>query len=256
MLLFKRGLTKPPIYSPKETEALKQAKSSQVDEENKKDYTEQQTPHTSDDPAVKKVMNELEKQDQEQMVSSKDQNLEQLGVDMGIMEAKAEEVISKNRDATQEAHKEVIKEAAKGVEQSQNKIESLLSKSSIPLFEAKTVWPFDFFPSTVTIDINQVNIIHGQFFLSDRRYSISIDNILDCLVDVSPFFGCLRIIDAGFSHNDIEIRYLKRADAMKARRIIQGLIIANKQKLDLITLPNEELLPKIEEIGKITISQN
>jgi hypothetical protein len=257
MFSFKNILTKPPIYNPKPTGVMAKQNNTVLNEPaSSSTISQPKTPPVSNNQKINEAIDYYDKKDKADVVNPRDQDLQDLGVEMGMMEAVADQVKTRNRDATEEGHKEAIKESVKGIEQSNSKLDALVKKATKPLLQLKTVWPFDFFPSTLTIDINQVNVIHGQFFMSDRRYSISIDTILDVLVDTSPFFASLRIVDAGFKHNDIELKYLKRADAMRARRLIQGLVIASKQKLDLLTLPNEELLPKLEEIGKITVASD
>ncbi len=44
---------------------------------------------------------------------------------------------------------------------------------------------------------------------------------------------------------------MKKSDATRARRVIQGLIAAVKQDIDLSKLATKELLEKIEGVGTI-----
>ena len=46
------------------------------------------------------------------------------------------------------------------------------------------------------------------------------------------------------------VSYLWKRDAIKARRIILGLIAAKSEKLDLSKIPRDEVAFKLEEIGK------
>lgn len=147
----------------------------------------------------------------------------------------------------EEAHKDVQRQT----EVNEEKFKDLLKKSEKCLLVISAVFPFDPFPDEVTIDINQVNIIHRIFFYSERRHSIPIQNIKDVFVEASPFFSTLRIVDTGFVEASIDVKFLKKNDAMRARRIIQGLVLAAKEGIDLTLLKEKKMLEKIEELGKI-----
>lgn len=67
------------------------------------------------------------------------------------------------------------------------------------------------------------------------------------------FFSTLKIElgPGGFQQNPPSVKYLKKQEALKARRIIMGLIICHKEKVNLSKISKEELLDKVEEIGRI-----
>lgn len=131
------------------------------------------------------------------------------------------------------------------------KLDTLINHSHKPLFTMSAVFPFDLFPDQLTIEVTQVNIIMKEFFWTERIVTIPIKNISDVLVDTSIFFSTIKIVDVYFSRNEVSLSFLKNNDAKKARRIIQGLVTANKEGIDLAHLSEEEILDKIEEIGKI-----
>lgn len=141
---------------------------------------------------------------------------------------------------------------AKPLDENTQKFEALVDKSHTVMLKIASVFPFDLFPDDVTIDVNQVNIIIREFFFSERRHSVYINNISDVFVDAGLFFGTLNIVDKGFVENTISIKYLWHRDAKKARRIIQGLVVAEKQGIDVCKIDDEHLVDKIEELGKIT----
>jgi hypothetical protein len=152
-------------------------------------------------------------------------------------------------EGVKEGEKDVLREDRKNTE----KYENLVKTSDKVLYKLSTVFPFDFFPDDIVIDINQVNLIIRSFFLTERRHSVKIADITDVFIDTSLFFSTLHIIDVGFKENVIEVSFLKNSEAKKARRIIQGLCVAAKQGIDLTKIDDHNLLGKIEELGKIEV---
>ncbi|MBI3954649.1 hypothetical protein HY333_01255 [Candidatus Collierbacteria bacterium] len=146
----------------------------------------------------------------------------------------------------QEAVKDLIKEADKNVQ----KFESIANRSATELYRLSTVFPFDFFPDTIIIDLAKVSLVTRVFFFTERIHSVFIQDILDVFIETSLFFATLNIVDQGFVENLITIRYLKKDQAIKARRIIQGLVVARKQGIELSALiPTSDLVSKLENIG-------
>ena len=135
------------------------------------------------------------------------------------------------------------------VSQIRQKLEDFIEHSNVALFKAKAVFPFDFFPNEISIDANQVNIVFKEFFWTERVHSIAIENIMDIYIDLGPFFATIHIVDAGFVDNVVTVKYLTRKSATKARRIIQGLMIAKKEDIDVSSLEHNELVKRLEKLG-------
>ena len=129
------------------------------------------------------------------------------------------------------------------------KFATVLNASEKILFKTSSVFPFDLFPDEITIDECKINIVFHEFFLSEDIHSITIDMIKDVKVEHGPFFASLKIVPDGYPGQPLEVRYLKRGDAVKARRIVQGLIVAKKQGLDLTKLDVYDFINKIESLG-------
>ena len=72
----------------------------------------------------------------------------------------------------------------------------------------------------------------------------------DVVIQTSILFASLNIVDKSFTQNTVTVEYLNRADAEKARRIIQGLVVASKEGIDLLKLDLTNLKMKLEEIGQ------
>lgn len=131
------------------------------------------------------------------------------------------------------------------------KLEDLADKADITLLRVSTVFPFTFFTHDIIIDPYKVNIIFRKFFWSEHIHSIMVKDILDVVVETSIFFATIRIVDQGYVENSVDIAYLKKADALKVRKIIQGLVIAHRQAVDLSVLTPSNIRDKSEELGQV-----
>lgn len=131
------------------------------------------------------------------------------------------------------------------------KLDELVEHSQKSLLRIKTAIPLNPFPTEVIVDINKVHIVLKEFFASEHIHGILIKDISDVLVETNPFFATLKIIDIGFTDNSIDVEYLRRKDAIRARKIIQGLVIAHKYGVDLSKIEDENLCNKIEELGSV-----
>lgn len=151
-----------------------------------------------------------------------------------------------------------IREAKEGVKSEEEqkkqfeKLEGLVERSQDVLFKVKTVFPFDLFPDCLCIDENKVSIISKTFMGTEHVRSVLIGDITDVTVQTTPFLSTLEIIDSSNVRNPIYIKVanLKTRDAVRARRIIQGLIAAKQSKVDISGLDHKELVSKLEKLGE------
>lgn len=88
-----------------------------------------------------------------------------------------------------------------------------------------------------------------NFFASEQIHSVLIKDISDIVVEANPIFAMLRIVDIGYTDNTIDINYLKRSEANKARRVIQGLVMVHRHGVDLSKVDCEDLVDKVEKLG-------
>ncbi len=135
-------------------------------------------------------------------------------------------------------------------ESDEEKIQKLLQKGQQTLLQIQTFFPFDLFPDTLIVDTNKVSLINSEFFYSVQVHSIAINDIGDVIVETSLLFAKLKIIDKSAKEESISMPYLKKGEALEARRIIEGLILANEQKIDLTKFSSQEITQKLEKIGK------
>lgn len=80
--------------------------------------------------------------------------------------------------------------------------------------------------------------------------SIEMREIHQVFVETTPWYATLRIISKGRNLNDVKILFLKKEDAKKARRLIEGLLVALTEGVDLSSVPDEEIMKEVEKIGE------
>lgn len=129
-------------------------------------------------------------------------------------------------------------------------LDNLVRRANNVLFRAETVFPFDFFPDVLIVDQNKIDVITRNFFYSEQIYSILIRDIQAVHIEKSLFFSVLKVEVTGFETNPPPIRYLKNEEALRARRIIMGLVAASKERIQMGTIPQGEVLHKVEAIGR------
>lgn len=147
-----------------------------------------------------------------------------------------------------DAEKEGVKEHVK----SEQKLDDLAFKSNNTLCHIFAVFPFDFFPNEIIVDLTKISIVENSF-LTRRIHSIFLKDIADVFVDGGILFASLNIVDLGFTENVLMINYLDKADAHQARRIIQSLVISAKQDIDLSKIDLSHLQSRLEELGEVKL---
>lgn len=130
------------------------------------------------------------------------------------------------------------------------KLNKLVAKSNEVLATATAVFPFDFFPDTVTLDRTKVTITKRSFFWSAEVISIRIEDILNVTTGVGPFFGSLTVASRVMSSLDhFTISYFWRKDAIRLKHIIQGYVIAHHNNIEVSHLSKREMIKTLSELG-------
>lgn len=131
-------------------------------------------------------------------------------------------------------------------------LESLKKETTSTLYKFHTVFPFDFFPDEITIDENKVSIISWNFFLNYDVRSILIEDITDVTVECGPFFAALTLVDSSNFRFPItvKIEYLKKKEAIMARKLIQGLILTKNRQIGLHSLSISQARKDLSSLGE------
>lgn len=130
------------------------------------------------------------------------------------------------------------------------RISEAIGHSPDVLFSATTVFPFSLFPDSVTLDREKVTIINRVFFRVAEIVSLRIDDVLNVMADVGPFFGAVKIQTRFFDAASYSIRFLRRDDALRLKHLLQGYVIANQKGINCDGFTADELATLLEKIGQ------
>lgn len=132
----------------------------------------------------------------------------------------------------------------------QKKLTILANRAHEALISVTTVFPFKFFPSTITIDRTKITVNEHFFFFSRQVQSVLVKDLMSLVVQMDLFFATVHIIDRLFPQDTIIVRFLPKDAARKVRWITQGLIAIQKEEIDSNNISTEELLSKAQMIGQ------
>jgi len=165
-----------------------------------------------------------------------------------------DEVIDKSKDTFLE--RAILFTKGKEV-RSENSLDKLAEMTENRLYMLSSVFPFDFFSNKIYIDQKQIIIIYSQFFWTYQDYHVLVEDILMPVVETGLFFATLRLElgPGGFMQNPPPITFLKKSEALKTKRIIMGLLICRKEKIDFMEMTPDQIVEKVEEIGRVRIKK-
>jgi hypothetical protein len=129
-------------------------------------------------------------------------------------------------------------------------LNTLAEGSSDILCSIKSVFPFDFFPTTITISKTKIDVIDQLFFFSKKIDSILISDIGRVEVITGLFFSSILIRAKTIDKLLIDVSYLNQSDAIKAQSVIQGLLIAKADKLDVMPMNIQEVESGVRIAGQ------
>ncbi len=136
------------------------------------------------------------------------------------------------------------------VAQKKSDLDLMIEKSSKVIFKTTSVYPFDFFPSVITICPDKVTVTQRQFFLR-QEYPLLIESITGARIGLGIFFATLYIDTFGVKDPPGPINFLRKNDARLARRYILALIECKKSNVDLAKYSIDELKEKLLMIGRV-----
>lgn len=134
-----------------------------------------------------------------------------------------------------------------------NLVAGLVEKSNRILASVTSVFPFDFFPNTVNVEEGRITVIVRNFFLSSQVHSVDIKDISNVFINLAPFFAQLVIVSKTFARNQVKINFLKKDEAIFARRMIEGLRVFESKQIDTSVYSKEELINKLLELSTTEI---
>ena len=140
----------------------------------------------------------------------------------------------------------------KKAENDKKVIGDMVFVSNAILMSATSVFPFDFFPTTINVETTRVTIITRQLF-SSQVHSVDIKDISSVFIETSILFASLRLVSKIFSQKELVVDRLWKKEAILLRRIIEGLRMFEKKEINISNFSKEELLTKLEELSETKI---
>lgn len=135
--------------------------------------------------------------------------------------------------------------ATKKEEDSQT-VNDLIAKSNRCIISISSLFPWDFFPNTISVEENRVTFIFRQF-LASQSHSIEIKDISNVFIESSLFFATIQVVSNTYVQNDIKIGNLYKKKAQKVQKIIEGLRTLKEYNINTSNYEIGELIAKIEE---------
>lgn len=158
------------------------------------------------------------------------------------------------QDLKEKGIAEAIKHHAIKAEKNRQAVEDMVNNSNRILLKVSTVFPLDWFPSSIVIEETRLTIIHRQL-LTSQTHSVDIKNISNVFVDSGIFFAQLSIVSDTFAENQIVINKLWKKDAIFLRRVIEGLRMFVSHDIDTTDYTVKELVNKLKELSTTKIAK-
>lgn len=131
----------------------------------------------------------------------------------------------------------------------EKKLNDLVEIDSKPILVVYSVFPFDLFPTKIILDRSKLTIIYNNF-LTRYLQTILIPNVLNIVIEEAVILSNLLITDRLIPQETISVPNLSKRNAQRIRRLVQGLLIAQQKNVDVAKIDTNELLEKLEIIGK------
>jgi hypothetical protein len=156
-----------------------------------------------------------------------------------------------------EGKEEAIKIHARDEQENRQRFKSITARQDIELLRAKTVFPFTFFTSTIVIDTTKVTLATKQMFATEHVTTIPLKDLSDATIQTVAFLGTLMIRYMPQSNTpgmnepiNVEIPNLKREDAILAKNILKGALVAKAEEIDIAKLSPKEIAEVLHKFGQ------
>lgn len=156
-----------------------------------------------------------------------------------------------------EGKESAIEKHAKEKEEARQRFRTVAKRHDIELLHAKTVFPFTFFPDDFVLDTTKLTIVQTAMFQTDYVTTIPLKDIADVELQTLWFLGSLNIkympqaSSPGVNQIvDVRIANLKREDAVLAKNLLKGAMVAKAEEIDITKLSPEEIVQTLEKFGE------
>lgn len=160
-------------------------------------------------------------------------------------------------NARKEGKEEAIKLNEKEHEQNRQRLKVIAERQDIEMLRAESVFPFTFFPDTLIIDTTKITISKKQLFATEYITTIPLKDLGDVNVQTVVFLGSLTLkympqANSPGMNEAVEIRIsnLRRKDAIRAKNILKGALVAKAEEIDIAKLSPEEIQDVLQKFGE------
>lgn len=137
-------------------------------------------------------------------------------------------------------------------EKNRQALEDMVNNSNRILIKISSVFPWDFFPTTIILEETRLTITHRQLF-SSQVHSVDLKNISNVFMNTSILFSQLTIVSDTFAENQIVVDRLWKKEAIFIRRMIEGLRMFIEKDIDTTGYERQELIDKLRELSTTKI---
>lgn len=126
----------------------------------------------------------------------------------------------------------------------------LYSEAHEVLYSITNVFPFVLFRDKIIIRRNHLDVVMGIFFWSASTTRVQVPDIRQVTLMYNPFFATMEIIPQGPLEQTLQVSFLRKNQAIRAKRLLAGLVECHQLKVDFSKYTKKQLVAYLEEIGK------
>lgn len=164
---------------------------------------------------------------------------------------------SGKEDIQQEGKEDAIRTHAKEKEENRQRFETITARQDIELLQVKSVFPYSLFPDTISIDTTKVTVAKKQLFATEYITTIPLKDLSDVNVQTALFLATLTLkympqaASPGMNQSvEVKIPNLRREDAIKAKNILKGALVAKAEEIDIAKLSPDEIEKVLHKFGE------
>jgi hypothetical protein len=128
-------------------------------------------------------------------------------------------------------------------------LDTLVANNAQTLYKISGLFPFTLFPSTMVIDKTKIHLHQRYFPFGTSVRTIAIKDISSVIVQTAFFLASVRVVNKFFLDEPLVITHVPHYKARKASKILDGLIVASREGVDILDPSMENVSQKLEVVG-------
>jgi hypothetical protein len=164
---------------------------------------------------------------------------------------------SKKKELQQKGKEEAIRIHAKEQEANKQRLQTITARHEIEMLRTHSVFPFTVFTDTLIIDTTKVSIAKKQLVATEFITTIPLKDISDVTVQTVMFLATLTISympqatsSGGNKSIDAVIANLPRSDAINAKNILKGVLVAKAEDINIADLSPQDVADVLQKFGR------